>query len=52
MVIDAAPNPISDNEYEISASTEGTDWSPAHPAYMQISSKDQSLGQCSFTPRQ
>ena len=51
MVIDAAPNPISESEYEISASTEGTDWSPAHPAYMQISSKDQSLGKCSFTPR-
>lgn len=45
------PHQISDREYEISASTEGSDWSPAHPAYLPVESQAENLGTCTFTPR-
>jgi hypothetical protein len=50
MKVTATPNRISDREYEISATVAGTEWAPAHPAYMTVSTDSETTGKCSFVP--
>ena len=46
------PKMIAGNEYEIAVNATGTEWNPAHPAYMQVISDDENLGLCSFRPEE
>jgi hypothetical protein len=50
MKVTATPNRISDREYEISATVAGTEWAPAHPAYMEVSTDSPTVGKCTFIP--
>jgi hypothetical protein len=50
MVGSEPPRVIANNEYEIAVNATGTEWNPTHPAYMQVDSYDQNVGQCTFTP--
>ena len=46
------PKPISGKEYEIAVNATGTEWNPTHPAYLQVTSYEEDLGRCAFTPEE